>query len=73
LETIMLSFSHHNFWNTQYICYNLECYSWVVRMVFIASVILVKPFQGPENKISLPNLAHSSGRIIFPMAVQDDI
>lgn len=69
----MLSFSHHNFWNTQYMYCNLECYSWVIQMTFIASIMLVKPFQGPENKISLPNLTHSSGRIMFPMAIQDNI
>lgn len=69
----MLSSSHHNFWNTQYIYYNLKCYTWVICMVIIASLILVKLYQGPENKIFLPNLSHSSGRIIFPMAVQDDI
>lgn len=35
--------------------------------------MLVKPFQVPENKISLPNLVHSSGRIVFPMALQDGV
>lgn len=45
----------------------------VVHLVFIFSVMLVKLFQDPENKVSLPNLVHSSGRIIFPMALQNGI
>ena len=65
----MLVFSHYNFWNTHCI----YCYSWVIQMVFVVSVMLGKPFQGPENKISLPNLGHSSGRIIFPVALRYDI
>lgn len=45
----------------------------MVHLVFMFSVMLVKPFQGPESKISFPNLVHSSGRIIFPMALRDGI
>lgn len=44
----------------------------MVHLVCIFSVMLVKTFQVPENKISLPNLVCLAYRIVFPMALQDD-
>lgn len=40
-------------------------------LVLVSSEMLVKPFQGPENKI-FPQIVHLSGRIKSPMGLQDD-
>lgn len=67
----MLRFTHPNFWNCQCAYHNFKCHSGVVHLIFIFSVMLVKPFL--KIKIYLSNLVYSSDRIIFPVALQDGI
>lgn len=55
------------------ICHSLKHHSQVVHLVFKFSVMLVKPFQVPENKIWLPNLVHLAYRIVFTPVLQNDI